>query len=61
MFYKMGFNFLLAESTDSLFMNVTIYDYMWNFRSDLVDKVMNFAEFLVPTNNSGILYQVNSF
>lgn len=57
----MGFNFLLAESTDSLFMNVTIYDYMWNFRSDLVDKVMNFAEFLVPTNNSGILYQVNSF
>lgn len=59
-FKKIGFNMLLGEE-DSLFLNMTIYDYLWYYRSSIVHRVQKFAPFLVPTNNSGCLYQVCIF
>lgn len=49
---------MLRDSADTLFMNITIYDYLWNYRCNLVKKIQEIAPALVPTNNSGVLYQV---
>lgn len=57
-FKKFGFKFMLRES-DTMFVNITVYDYLWNYRSDLIGRIRTFAPFLVPTDNSGVLYQVS--
>lgn len=49
---------MLRDSADTLFMNITIYDYLWNYKCNLVQKIQEIAPALVPTNNSGVLYQV---
>lgn len=59
-FKKFGFKFMLRES-DTMFVNITVYDYLWNYRSDLIGRIRTFAPFLVPTDNSGVLYQVSAF
>lgn len=58
LFKKWGFNMMLRDS-DPLFINITIYDYLWNYRSDLINRIRTFAPYMVPTDNSGVLYQVN--
>lgn len=57
-FKKLGFNFMLDSSGDPMFLNMTIYDYLWFYRSDVIHRVQEFAPGLVPTNNSGVLFQV---
>lgn len=39
-------------------MNITVYQYLWEYKSDLLQKVRSFAPFLVPTENSGALHTV---
>lgn len=58
-FKKFGFKMMMRES-DTMFVNITIYDYLWNYRSDLIGRIRTFAPFLVPTDNSGVLYQVSN-
>lgn len=55
---KIGFNVILRNSLDSLFINITIYQYLWDYKSDLIQTVKQFAPFMVPTENSGALFQV---
>lgn len=57
-FKKVGFNLMLRD-TDPLFVNITIYDYLWNYKSDLILRIKAFTPYLVPTDNSGVLYQVS--
>lgn len=59
-FKKKGFMWMLNDD-DKLFVNTTIYDYLWHYRSSVVDRVYNLLPFLVPTNNSGCLHQVNIY
>lgn len=59
-FKKYGFNAMLGEE-DTMFLNMTVYDYLWYYRSSIVHRVQSIAPFLVPTNNSGCLYQVCNF
>ncbi|XP_031632460.1 lysosome membrane protein 2-like [Contarinia nasturtii] len=59
-FVKFPFQQMLSEE-DTLFLNMTVRDYLWNYKSDIVERVYNsFFSFLVPTNNSGCLYQIYS-
>lgn len=50
---------------EPLFLNMTIYDYLWRYESDFIQSMynidvlgFNIGQFIVPTNNSGVLYQV---
>lgn len=49
---------MLETSGDPLFLNMTIYDYLWYYKTDLIARVQEIAPSFVPTNNSGCLYQV---
>lgn len=41
-------------------MNITVYQYLWDYKSDLIQTVKTLVPFMVPTENSGALYQVSS-
>lgn len=58
LFVKIGFKALQYSSADPVFINITIGDYLWNYRSSLVSKAKAFLPFMVPTDNSGILHTV---
>lgn len=53
----MGFNSMLGDE-DTMFLNMTVHDYLWYYKSSIIQRVQSIAPFLVPTNNSGCLYQV---
>lgn len=55
---KLFFNSLYAQTKDNVFINITIYDLLWNYKSVLLTKIKEFIPFLIPTDNSGILYTV---
>ncbi|XP_055312285.1 scavenger receptor class B member 1-like isoform X2 [Sitodiplosis mosellana] len=54
---KLGFNSMLGDE-DTVFLNMTVFDYLWFYRSSVIQRVQNIASFLVPTNNSGCLHQI---
>lgn len=52
---------------EPLFLNITIYDYLWRYESDFIKSLyninllgFNIGQYIVPTNNSGVLYQVKT-
>lgn len=57
----MGFNLLLDDSVDTLFLNMTINDYLWYYKADFIDRAQKIVPSFVPTNNSGCLYQVINY
>lgn len=59
-FKKIGFNSMLGDE-DTMFLNMTVHDYLWYYKSSIIQRVQSIAPFLVPTNNSGCLYQVFKF
>ncbi|XP_055385345.1 uncharacterized protein LOC129614641, partial [Condylostylus longicornis] len=52
-FTKLGFN--VMSKKDPLFVNVTIYNYLFNFTTPALDTADRYFSFLLPTNNVGIL------
>lgn len=57
---KLGFKILQNSAEDHIFLNMTIYDYLWEYRSTLVQKARTLVPFMVPTENSGIMHTVYS-
>lgn len=57
-FKQVGFKFMLRQSMDTIFFNISVYDYLWNYKSDLIQNIQTLAPFLVPTDNSGVLHTV---
>lgn len=51
---------MLETSHDKIFMNMTVYQYLWDFHSELIQQAKKIVPFMVPTENSGVMYQVNS-
>lgn len=59
--------FFEERLNEPLFLNITIYDYLWRYESDFIKTLynmnvfgINIGQFFVPTNNSGVLYQVKN-
>lgn len=52
---KVGFNYLHRSTEESLFLNMTVWDYLWNYHSVLVSRAKDLVPFLVPIENTGIL------
>lgn len=52
---KLAFKALKLSSGDTAFINITVHDYFWNYRSKLVHSAMRLVPFMVPVENSGIL------
>lgn len=52
---------MLENSQDTLFMNMTIYQYLWDYKSDFIQNAKSIVPFMVPTENSGVMYQVTNF
>lgn len=60
-FLKIGFKALHYSAGDSVFINITIGDYLWNYQSSLVRQAGTLVPFMVPTDNSGILHTVSNY
>lgn len=52
---KVGFNYLHRSTEESLFLNMTVWEYLWNYHSVLLGRAKDLVPFLVPVYNSGIL------
>lgn len=55
---KMAFNGFVRSAKESLFRNMTVYDYLWNYTSPSLENIRSLFPFMVPTDNNGVLYQV---
>uniref|UniRef100_A0A182ME21 Uncharacterized protein n=1 Tax=Anopheles culicifacies TaxID=139723 RepID=A0A182ME21_9DIPT len=54
-FMKRGFNFIYALSRDSVFRQMTVYDYLWNMRPPILKEARKYVPGMVPTENVGVL------
>lgn len=52
---KLAFKALKISTGDTAFINITVYDYLWNYRSKLVQRASQLVPFMVPVDNAGIL------
>ena len=53
------FTFNVAARSDSVFINTTIYNYLWNSSSLLIERTKNLLPSMVPTENMGVLAHVS--
>lgn len=60
LFTKIAFKTLKMSTGDTAFINITVYDYLWNYRSKLVSSAKMLVPFMVPVENAGILAIVSS-
>lgn len=60
MFMKIGFNLLKKSTAEDLFLNLTVYQYLWNFTTPMIENARTFVPFMVPIENSGFLFNVSS-
>lgn len=58
---KVGFNYLHRSTEESLFLNMTVWEYLWNYHSVLVSRAKDLVPFLVPIDNTGILNIVSLY
>ncbi|XP_049545736.1 scavenger receptor class B member 1-like [Anopheles darlingi] len=54
-FIKKGLNFIYSISGDSVFSNMTIYDYLWNTKPLFLQQARSIIPSMVPAENVGIL------
>lgn len=59
-FTKVAFKALKMSTGDTAFINITVYDYLWNYRSKMVRGAKRLVPFMVPVENSGILAIVST-
>ncbi|KAJ6647542.1 Scavenger receptor class B member 1 [Pseudolycoriella hygida] len=57
-FIKFGYTFMEKQYNEGLFINISIYDYLWNYKSRVLEKAKALAPTMVPTLNSGILHGI---
>lgn len=57
---KYGFKLLHRSTEEPLFLNMTVWNFLWNYRSSLVMKAKSLVPFMVPIENSGMLHIVRS-
>lgn len=50
----------VITARDTLFLNTTIYNYLWNATSPTIKLVKNILPFMVPMDNMGILHIVSN-
>ncbi|KAL5288352.1 SCRB7.2 family protein [Megaselia abdita] len=56
---KLPMNIVLYH--ESLFVNRTVYDYLWNFTSPTLEKLKTvLPNYLIPSSNAGVLYNYAS-
>ncbi|KAG4072531.1 hypothetical protein HA402_004620 [Bradysia odoriphaga] len=60
-FIQIGYKFLHKTYSDGLFINITVYDYLWNYRSKLIEKAEELVPSMVPTTNCGILHGIYAY
>lgn len=60
-FAKLAFNVMLNSGKEPIFLNITVYDLLWNYNSDVITLANKVLPSLVPVNNLGILHRVRSF
>lgn len=55
---KLPMNIVLNK--ESLFVNQTIYNYLWNFTSPTLEQLKSIVpSFIIPRTNAGVLYNVS--
>lgn len=57
-FTKLAFNVMLNSADEPIFLNMTVYDFLWNYNSDVITLANKVLPMLVPVKNLGILQQV---
>ncbi|KAG4072528.1 hypothetical protein HA402_004617 [Bradysia odoriphaga] len=55
---QIGYNFLHRRYSDGLFINISIYDCLWNFRSKLLEKAGQVVPSMIPSLNNGVFQVV---
>lgn len=55
---KIAFNLILNSQNEPVFMNTTVYDFLWNYKSEVITLGNSFLPSLVPVNNLGIMHQM---
>lgn len=58
-FIKIGFNMLIKSQRSQPFINISIYNYLWNYTDPLLTVANSIAPFLVPVEDMGMLSRVN--
>lgn len=56
---KLAFNVMLNSADEPIFLNITVYDFLWNYHSDVITLANKVLPSLVPVNNLGILHRVS--
>lgn len=51
----------VITARDTLFLNTTIYNYLWNATSPTIKLIKNILPFMVPMDNMGILHIVSRY
>ncbi|XP_062544894.1 scavenger receptor class B member 1 isoform X2 [Armigeres subalbatus] len=54
-FIKWAFRAILSSSNDEVFVNTTIYNYLWNQTSPIIKSAKKIVPFMVPLENIGTL------
>lgn len=52
---KWGYRAILASSGDGVFINTTIFNYLWNQTSPIIKSARKIVPFMVPLENIGAL------
>ncbi|XP_058834841.1 platelet glycoprotein 4 isoform X2 [Topomyia yanbarensis] len=52
---KWGYRLILSSSGDEVFMNTTVYNYLWNVTSPIMKSARKVVPFMVPLENIGVL------
>lgn len=57
-FSKLAFNVMLNSAEEPIFINITVYDFLWNYNSDVITLANKVLPMLVPVTNLGILHRI---
>ncbi|XP_058457952.1 platelet glycoprotein 4 isoform X2 [Malaya genurostris] len=52
---KWGFRLIMSSSGDEVFINTTVYKYLWNLTSPIMKSAKKVVPFMVPLDNIGVL------
>lgn len=59
-FSKLAFNVMLNSADEPIFVNITVYDLLWNYKSDVITLANKVLPSLVPVQNLGIMHNVRT-
>ncbi|KAJ2943382.1 hypothetical protein O0L34_g12193 [Tuta absoluta] len=57
---KTGFRILVNSHRSQMFLNKTIYEYLWDYRESVLDTSKHLVPGMVPVNNMGMLARIYS-